>query len=409
MTRTRPVPAALALILGLSLGACAQPEVPITDSPPVIDPYITGVAEDQPEPTTGHMVTEPEERPRVEVAFVLDTTGSMGGLIATAKRKIWSIANEMVSAKPSPEIRIGLVGFRDRSDAYVTKITDLDTDLDKVYANLMEFQANGGGDTPESVNQALREAVDNLTWTEDDQVLKVVFLVGDAPPHMDYDNDERYPEICERAVRKGLVINTLRCGGMTDTEAIWTEIAKRSEGYYAAIPQHSDAVATPFDARIAELGRGMSDTYLAYGEARLRRAAKASVAGGDGLAMDAADAEAPEAVAADRAVLLAKTGRMGGRDLVAAYAEGKDILGELDDDELPDDLKNMTGEERKAELEERSAKRKEIQQELKSLEIKRNNYIKAERAKAGGKSAFDAKVGDMLKKQAEKKGFKFEK
>ncbi len=407
MTRIRPAPAALALILGLSLGACAQTEVPITDSPPVVDPYFTGGTEDQPEPTTGSMVTEPEARPRVEVAFVLDTTGSMGGLIATAKRKIWSIANEMVSAKPTPEIRIGLVGFRDRSDAYVTKITDLDTDLDKVYANLMEFQANGGGDTPESVNQALREAVDNLTWTDDDAVLKVVFLVGDAPPHMNYE-EERYPDICERAVRKGLVINTLRCGGMTDTETIWTDIAKRSEGHYAAIPQHSNAIATPYDDRIAELGRGMSDTYLAYGEERLRRVAEASVSGGEGLAMDAADAEAPKAVAADRAVLLAKTGRMGSRDLVAEYAEGKNILEELEEDELPDDFKKMTKPERQAELEKRAAQRKEIQQELKTLETKRNDYIKGEKAKVGGKSAFDAKVGDMLKKQAEKKGFKFE-
>ena len=31
-------------------------------------------------------------KPVVEVAFVLDTTGSMGGLIEGAKRKIWSIA-----------------------------------------------------------------------------------------------------------------------------------------------------------------------------------------------------------------------------------------------------------------------------------------------------------------------------
>ena len=60
-----------------------------------------------------------EQKPRIEVCFVLDTTGSMGGLIAGAKDKIWSMANEMISAKPTPEIHICLIGYRDKPDAYI--------------------------------------------------------------------------------------------------------------------------------------------------------------------------------------------------------------------------------------------------------------------------------------------------
>ena len=98
------------------------------------------------------------ERPRLEVVFVLDTTGSMGGLIQAAKEKIWSIATTMASAQPAPEIRMGLVAYRDRGDAYVTRRVDLSEDLDSMYAALIDFQAAGGGDGPESVNQALHEA-----------------------------------------------------------------------------------------------------------------------------------------------------------------------------------------------------------------------------------------------------------
>src|SRR5438105_10070703 len=138
-----------------------------------------------------------QEKPHIEVCFVLDTTGSMGGLIEGAKQKIWSIANEMVSAKPTPEIRLGLVAYRDRGDEYVTKVFDLTNDIDATYAQLQSFRAAGGGDTPESVSEALDDAVKKISWSADKQVLKIIFLVGDAPPHMDYADGPKYPQVCK--------------------------------------------------------------------------------------------------------------------------------------------------------------------------------------------------------------------
>src|SRR5437016_11935950 len=93
--------------------------------------------------------------PKVEVVFCLDTTGSMGGLIEGAKQKIWSICNQIANGKPTPELKVGLVAFRDRGDAYITKVFDLSDDLDAIHGHLKEFKAQGGGDIPESVNQAL--------------------------------------------------------------------------------------------------------------------------------------------------------------------------------------------------------------------------------------------------------------
>src|SRR5512137_676710 len=112
-------------------------------------------------------------KPRLEVCFVLDTTGSMGGLIEGAKQKIWAIANQMISAKPTPELRLGLVAYRDRRDQYVTKTFDLSNDIDAIYGHLQSFQAAGGGDEPESVNEALQDAVRKMTWSQDRKVLKI--------------------------------------------------------------------------------------------------------------------------------------------------------------------------------------------------------------------------------------------
>src|SRR5205814_69936 len=63
--------------------------------------------------------------PKVDVCFVLDTTGSMAGLIEAAKQKIWHIANQLAARKPTPQIRFALIGYRDRGDAYVTSLSQL--------------------------------------------------------------------------------------------------------------------------------------------------------------------------------------------------------------------------------------------------------------------------------------------
>src|SRR5437870_3580845 len=111
-----------------------------------------------------------EKKPRIEVCFVLDTTGSMSGLIEGAKQKIWSIANEMIGAKPTPELKLGLIGYRDKGDDYVVKSFPLTDDIDAIYAHLRDFEAAGGGDTPESVNEALAEAINKMPWSEDRSV-----------------------------------------------------------------------------------------------------------------------------------------------------------------------------------------------------------------------------------------------
>ena len=181
---------------------------------------------------------------KIELVFALDTTGSMGGLIQAAKEKIWSIATNMAQAESAPEIRIGLVGFRDRGDAYVTKVIDLSTDLDSIYAQLMDFSAAGGGDTPESVNQALYDAVHKMSWSNEQDAYKVIFLVGDAPPHMDYQDDVKYPESIKAAAAKGIMLNTIQCGQDRITLAQWKNRAALSGGAFFNVNQNGSAVVS---------------------------------------------------------------------------------------------------------------------------------------------------------------------
>ena len=131
------------------------------------------------------------ERPVLEIVFVLDTTGSMGGMIAGAKQKIWGIVNDVLKAKDHPDVRVGLVIYRDRGDQYVTQVFQVTSDLDKVYTTLMDsVAAGGGGDGPEDVRRALAEGVRKAGWAKrSPRVAQILFLIGDAEPHDDYQDE----------------------------------------------------------------------------------------------------------------------------------------------------------------------------------------------------------------------------
>lgn len=368
-----------------------------------------------------HAAPLPDKKPKVEVVFCLDTTGSMGGLIDGAKAKIWSICNQIAGAKPTPDLKVGLVAYRDKGDDYVTKVFDLTSDLDGIHAELRKFQAQGGGDTPEHVNQALFDAVHKIKWSDDKKTLKIIFLVGDAPAHMDYTDDVEYPETCKKAVEKNIIINTIQCGNDPACTKQWKDIAAKAEGSYAAIPQSGGvvAIATPYDKRLAEINEALARTVVLRGEARqraeaerkLNAAIEMSKAGPGG----APAAPAAVAAAADRAGYAAKSGKAfgGGRDLVEeAVKDGKvdeKVLQSVKQDELSDELKKLKTDKERAEfLQKKAEERTKLTKEALELDKKRAAYIAEQLKKKGkDKDSFDASVLEMLKNQAKKYELEF--
>ena len=346
-----------------------------------------------------------DAKPRIEVCFVLDTTGSMGGLIEGAKQKIWSIANEMISAKPTPELKLGLIGYRDRGDEYVVKSFLLTDDIDSIYGHLRDFKAEGGGDEPESVNEALAEAIEKMPWSQDRKVLKIIFLVGDAPPHLDYADAPKYPELCRIAAKKDLIVNTVQCGNLAETTPIWKEIAKLSEGSYSAIAQSGGVavIATPLDDELARLNRKIGTTLIPYGDAALQREVAAKQAFAE---------SAPASAAADRLSYNAKTGKavQGRGELLDALANKEVRLDAIDKKDLPKEFQKLTKQEMEARIAKTRAERDSLQKEVQNLSKKRDAYIEAENkrlAEAGKGDGFDEKVAETIHQQAERKGINY--
>jgi uncharacterized protein YegL len=353
--------------------------------------------------------SEKSDGATLEMVFVLDTTGSMGGLLEGAKQRIWGIVNEVMQSPSKPSVRVGLVAYRDAGDDYVTQVLPLTNDLDKVYSTLMDYRASGGGDWAENVRRGLADGVRRAGWSPNSaDSSRIIFLVGDAPPHDDYANEPDTLATTAEAVRSGMIVNTVQCGDAADTRRAWQEIARRGEGQYFAIAQDGgvQTVSTPYDARLSELGGKLGATYMAYGGG----------GGGRGIgyrqkaAEDQARVEtrvsmnASMPAAAERAVnkALNKDAYVG--DLLQSVENGTLKLDAVKDEDLPDDLQKLAPADRNKEVERRLAERKKMREEITALSKKRDEFIAAERRKTSpGKAGFDTAVATALKEQMARK------
>ncbi len=304
----------------------------------------------------------------------------MAGLIDGAKQKIWSIANSIVDINPNAEIRMALIGYRDIGDDYVVKSYEMSDDIQGLYGNLIRFRADGGGDGPESVNEALDVAVSDLGWSERDDVRRIIFLVGDAPPHMDYQDDRKYPEVLREARQRDIIVNTVQAGEAPDTYEFWQEIAKLGGGKYFAIPQDGgqvDIIASPYDNDILKLQQKIDGTVVPYGSREQQAALEGKISD---------RAAAPASVQVDNSEFYSKrTGKKelvtGGGDLLDDVRNNVRAIDDIKDDELPADLQGKSKDELRAIVTERTDQRVKLEGEIAELVRKRDEFVAAETAK----------------------------
>ena len=372
-------------------------------------PTIRGNAAVTPPPR--HGIVAPVGAKKVEVVFVLDTTGSMGGLIHAAKEKIWSIASTLAQAQQAPEISMGIVAYRDRGDAYVTQVVDLNRDLDSMYVKLMDFAADGGGDGPEAVNEALEAAINRMSWSQDQSTYRVVFLVGDAPPHMDYQDDAKYPQVVAAAAAKGIVVNTIQCGGLSDTVAPWQHIASLGHGRYFTVEQAGSAVAveTPFDSRIATLAAELDSTRLYYGSVEERAAMQSKVEATARLNEEASVTARARRGAFNVTSAAGMDNFLGNRELVDDVASGRVDVAAVPPAQLPASVAALPVAEQRELLAETAQKREELKRQIADLAAQRDAYIEKQVDAAGGADAsLDQQIYEAVREQAAPLGIEYE-
>jgi len=172
----------------------------------------------------------------LDLVFVIDTTGSMSHEIREAKERVKQLAEALDASRPDQRLRIGVVAYRDRGDEYVTKLSDLSENVDDSFTFLASLRAGGGGDGPEDVLSGLAAAIDQMDWDRGLDVERQVFLIGDAPPHLDYTDGPDPEEIIITAVAERIVINTVGCRSLPKVGvSFFRRMAYATEGAYQHI------------------------------------------------------------------------------------------------------------------------------------------------------------------------------
>ncbi len=164
----------------------------------------------------------------VDIVFVLDTTGSMSEEIEALSSTIQRVAEMLEKEKVTG--RFGLVEYKDRTDPFITRTTPMTKDVKRFLERVKEVRASGGGDMPEDVNEGVRTAVQDLAWSST-SVAKLMFVIGDAPPHLDYQDATPYSTSTKDASHRGIVIHTVAASGMDDVgQSVFRQMAQYTGG-----------------------------------------------------------------------------------------------------------------------------------------------------------------------------------
>lgn len=342
----------------------------------------------------------------IQIAILLDASNSMDGLIDQAKTQLWKIVNELALAKrngKAPRLEVAFYEYGKSSlpssGGYIRQIVPLTTDLDNISDELFKLTTNGGD---EYCGQVIAEAVKTLQWNTSSRVMKAIFIAGNEPFTQ---GTVDYAASCKKAIAAGIVVNTIFCGSRHEgISSKWKDGADLADGSYMSIDQNRkiEHIAAPQDSAIMELGANLNATYIGYGSGGAKR--KSMQMEQDRNAMAAAPAAMVQRS-------IAKSSSAYGNatwDLVDAKKEKNLKVSELDEDQLPKEMKGMSVKEREAYVDKKARERTDLQSQISTLNEERRKYVAAQQQKSMKSSSLDQAIVNTVRKLATDKGYQFE-
>jgi len=356
--------------------------------------FLNRPAQEDPVPSNGNTI---------QVALLLDTSGSMSGLIEQAKSQLWNILNELARTEKEDqetELEIALYEYgnsnRKQGRIQINQLSEFTSDMDMISEKLFALTTSGGD---EYCGAVIKSSIDDLTW-KNDNGLKVIYIAGNEPFTQGHVS---YTTACNRAKGKGVVVNTIYCGDYnTGIKEYWMAGAKAGGGEYLHIDHNQETayIETPFDDEINQLNERLNKTYIPYGNQGQEKLQKMNVQDGNASKYSKTNA-------ANRAVFKSsKKYKAESWDVVDAYKKDKSILKKA---KIQDDtLSNLSIEDLEAKIQQAASERETVQTQIQELDKKRRDYKKEKMksSKTESEKSLEKQMLNSVRKQAKEKGFK---
>jgi hypothetical protein len=340
---------------------------------------------------------------QIQIALILDTSGSMSGLIDQAKTQLWNIINELSKAhKDSTQANISIALYEYGNDGlslyngYIRQVLPFTNDLDDISEKLFALNTNGGS---EYCGRVIKTSLKELNW-QDGDAMKLIYIAGNEP----FNQGSVSPKTaCELASQKQVSVYPIFCGN--EQEGInsgWTECAQLTAGTYMNIDSdiRTIAVATPYDDEISNLNIQLNNTYIHYGQQGRSFKNKQ-------LRQDANQEGFSKANGVSRAI--SKSSKLYGNshwDLLDAYKSDSTVLLSIDKETLPDSLQALEQKEIETLVLQKAKERTEIQNKIAENAVKRTAYIAQNQDTTSTQTLGDRMI-KTIQKEAEKNGFVF--
>lgn len=356
--------------------------------------------------TSGKNNQHPEETTAegtIQVALLLDTSNSMDGLIEQAKSRLWNIVNTLTTLKyegKTPDIEIALYEYGNdglsSTSNFIRQVTPLTNDLDLISEKLFALRTNGGS---EYCGAVIQDATQKLTWKDGMQNMKLIYIAGNEPFTQGNIN---YKEAIADALKKGIYINTIYCGGAEEgIRGLWKDGADVGQGKYFNIDSNAKVryIVTPYDDQISQCNVRLNKTYIGYGSKGVEKKMAQEVQDANAQSISGAN-YAERAVSKSKAVY-----KNDSWDLVDKAKTDSKALDNLKKEELPAELKNKSKEEIKTIVTQKTKERESIQKEMEELSKKRQAFIDTESKKTKSQDDLGNAITTSIHSVAKTKGY----
>lgn len=342
----------------------------------------------------------------IKVSLLLDTSNSMDGLIDQAKAQLWDIVNELAMAKfenQKPNLQIALYEYGNdnlpSSEGHIRQVLSFSSDLDEISEKLFSLTTNGGN---EFCGQVIQTSLNQLEWGKNADDLKLIFIAGNEPFTQGKIN---YKDAARLANKNDVTVNTIFCGEFeVGIASEWKNGADLTQGDYMSIDHNKKSVhiSSPYDDKILECNERLNSTYIPYGDLGHSKMQSQQIQ--DTNAQSYSSANAVKRT-------ISKSSHFYNNstwDLVDAEKEKSFSYSKLKKEQLPKELQGKSVEEIQNIVEAKRVEREAIQKEIQTLNAKRRTFVAEQKKLNNTINGLENAMIQAIKKQAEKKNYKWE-